>query len=296
MKKLIILIILLLVLSACGPKITGELKTRQKIVKQAVEVVPPKEVFEEHNVSIIIKQIHGLDKIEWGFDEGKNLVRIQIKDRLIDFYYKNNLLRKISDGDKSVELEYVDGVLSSASGDTELPIQYIVENGLLKSADDYKFTYTSDGKIWIFREALGAGLTYYYEDGMLDYFKKGNIVTHFYYNDKGQIKHIEDGRNHLILAYGRSQKLASLSGNLYGLGEMFDYGKGRISIISNVNDAVFYGEEELLKKAFDVYLSCTRFRSDVGVFEPIAYMVYNDYFDKNVYDYMLENFYCEWIS
>ncbi|MBN1645323.1 hypothetical protein JW851_04810 [Candidatus Woesearchaeota archaeon] len=295
MKKIVLFLILLLVLSACGPKISGELKTRQKIVKQAVEVVPPKEIFIKHNVSSIVKQIHDTEKIEWGFDENKNLVRIQDKENIINFYYKDGLLRKISDGDKSVELEYFNGFLSSASGNTELPIKYSVEDGLLRSADDYVFTYNEESKLWIFKEALGVGLTFYYEKGNLDFFKKGNIVTHFYYTDKNQVKHVEDGQNHLILAYGRGQNLASLSGNIYGLGEMFDYSKGRISIISNVNETVFYGEEEVLKKVFDMYLSCTRVRRDIGVFEPIAYVVYNNYFGRNVYDYMLENFYCEWI-
>ncbi len=292
---LAILIILLLVLSACGPKISGELKTRQKVVKKAVEFVPPKEVFIEHNVSNVIKQMHGLDKIEYGFDNDNNLVRIQKKDQIIYFYYKDGFLRKISDGSKSVELEYYNGFLSSALGDTELPVKYSMENNLLKSADDYSFTYTAEEDLWITKEGAGAGLTFYYEDGVLDFIKKGNIVTHFYYNDKDQVKHVEDGSNHLILAYGRGQKLASLSGNMYGTGEMFDYGKGRISIISNVDESVFYGDEENLKTVFDMYLSCTRFRRDISVFEPIAYVVYSDYFNKSVYDYMLENFYCEWI-
>lgn len=295
MKKIIVLfLVLLLFLSACGPKIEG-LKTREKIAKRAVEIVPAKEVFAEPNATSFVEQVFKTDKIEWGFDDNKNLVRLQHGADVVNFYYKDGFLRKISDGEKSVELEYFNGVLSSASGDTNLPLRYAVRDGLLTEADDYKFAYTSDGSLLMFREALGVGLNYYYEDSRLDYIKKGNVVTHFYYNDKGQLDHVEDRNNNLVLAYGRGQKLASLSGNVYGLGEMFDYGKGRISVISNVNESVFYGDEELLKKAFDLYLSCKKFRRGYMVFEPVAFAVDNNYFNKSVYDYMLENFYCEWL-
>ncbi len=296
MKKLVLLVILLLVLSACGPKISGELKIRQKVVKRAVEVIPPKEVFVEHNVTDVVKQIMGADKYEWGFDSEGNLVSLQKNKQLINFYYKDGVLRKISDGEKRVELEYVGGWLSSASGDTELPIHYVIEDGRLTDADDYKFTYGRDNKLWIFREALGAALTFYYDEGELDFFKKGNIVTHFYFDDENKLKHIEEqNARHLILGYGREDKLASFSGEFYGLGETFDYGKERISIISNVNPVVFTGNDELVEKAFHLYLSCARIRRGIMVFEPVAFVVINNYFDKSVYGYMLENFYCEWI-
>lgn len=295
MKKIIILVLVLLVLSACGPKISGELKTREKVVQRAVEVIPPKEVFTEPEVNETIEQVFKTDKVEWSFDNNKNLVRIQHNADIVNFYYKDGFLRKISDTKKSVELEYYDGFLSSASGDTELPNKYVVENGLLASADDYNFAYDNDEKLLIFKEGVGVGTNFYYEDDKLDFTKKGNVAVHFYYNDKGNLDHVEDGQNHFILAYGRGEKLASLSGNMYGLGEMFDYGKARISVISNEDESVFYGEEEALKKAFDLYVSCTRFRKGYMVFEPIAFVMNNDYFDKSVYDYMLDNFYCEWL-
>jgi len=293
MKKLMVMLVVVLFLQACGPEISGELKTKEKVLQKKVPL--PKEVFQPSNAAGFVKQITGNEKIEYGFDENNNLVSIQKGDYFARFFYKDGLLRKISDGQKSVELEYYDGYLSSVSGDTELPLHYVVENGLLKSADDYSFTYTRDGQLWIFREGLGPALTYYYEDDTLDFIKKGNVVTHFYYDGKDHLDHIEDGNNHLIIAYGRGGALASLSGNFYGLGEMFDYGDNRISVISNINESVFYGDDEINKKAFDLYVSCTRFRKGLGPFEPFAFQIYHNYFDRSVYDFMLENFYCEWL-
>ncbi|MBW2968627.1 hypothetical protein KY304_01375 [Candidatus Woesearchaeota archaeon] len=293
----VLLIVLLLVLSACGPKISGELKTRQKTIVKEVEVIPEKEIFLEHNATDFVKQVMGEVKYEWGFDEKGNLVSLQKDNEIIKFYYKDNVLRKISNDEKSVELEYFDSWLSSASGDTKLPLHYVVKDGLLMSADDYSFTYGRDNKLWIYREGLGASLTFYYDEGLLDFFKKGNIVTHFYFDDENKLKHIEEqNARHLIMGYGREDKLASFSGEFYGLGETFDYGKQRISIISNVNPVIFTGKDELAEKAFHLYLNCARIRKGITVFEPIAYVVINDYFNKSVYGYMLENFYCEWIQ
>jgi len=298
MKRLIAIVFLLVLLSGCGPEIKG-LQTREKVVQKEVQIIP-KEIFDEPNATKIIEQVSGVNKTEWGFDDANNLVLIKKGVDEVKFYYKDGFLKKISDGDKNIELEYFNGYLSSVSGDTDLPLHYVVEDGLLVSADDYHFTYTSEGNLWIFREGLGSPLTWYYnqkEPNKLDFFKKGNVVTHFYYTDKNQLKHVDDNNvRHLILGYGREQRLASLSGELYGVAETFDYDSGRVQIISNLQQNIFYGDDEVLrKKAFDYYMACTRIRNNFMVFEPIAYVVLNNYFGMSTYDYMLQNFYCRWI-
>ncbi|MBD3361870.1 hypothetical protein GF358_03705, partial [Candidatus Woesearchaeota archaeon] len=113
MNKFIFVLIILILLSACGPKITG-IQTRERTLTREVEVIPPKEVFEEPVINHTVDQIFKKDKIEWSFDSDKNLVQIQHGPEIVKFYYKDGLLRKISDGEKSVELEYYNGYLSSA--------------------------------------------------------------------------------------------------------------------------------------------------------------------------------------
>jgi len=297
MKKLFVIFVLLVFLTACGPEITG-LKTREKTVQK--EVLKPKEAFAEPNATSFIEQTMGADKIDWGFDNAGNLVSLKEKDREVKFYYKDDLLRKVSDGNKNIELEYVDGYLSSVKGDTLLPKRYVVKNGDLVSADDYDFTYTSKGNLWIFREDVGVPLTFYYNEDdadKLDYFKKGNVVTHFYYDSTGRITHVDDNNvRHLILAYGREDRLAALSGELYGVGETFDYDSSRIQIVSNIAQNLFHGDDPVLrKKAFDYYLSCTRIRKNTMTLEPIPYVVLHEYFGMSVYDYMMQNFYCGWL-
>ncbi len=298
MKTLFAVLVLLLVLTACGPEITG-LKTREKIVQKEVPVVA-KEVFPEPNATVFIEQTAGADKIDWGFDSAGNLVSLKGTGRKVKFYYKDGLLRKASDGNEEIELEYVDGYLSSVKGDDLLPKRYVAKNGDLAGADDYDFTYTNEGNLWIFRESVGVPLTFYYDEDdadKLDYFKKGNVVTHFYYDSDGRLTRVDDNNvRQLIMAYGREDRLAALSGELYGIGETFDYDSGRIQIISNIAQNIFHGDDAFLrKKAFDYYLACTRVRKNTMAFEPIPYVVLHEYFGMSVYDYMMQNFYCRWL-
>lgn len=299
MKKLFVIFVLLVFLTACGPEITG-LKTREKVVQKEAPVVA-KEVFPEPNATVFIEQVAGTEKIDWGFDSAGNLVSLKENSREAKFYYKDGLLRKVSDGNAEIELEYVDGYLSFVKGDDLLPRRYVVKNGDLASADDYDFTYTNEGNLWIFREGAGSPLTFYYTEDdadRLDYFKKGNVVTHFYYDSNGRITRVDDNNvRQLIMAYGREDRVAALSGALYGIGETFDYDSGRIQIVSNVEKNIFQGNDAFLrKKAFDYYLACTRVRKNTMSFEPIPYVVLHEYYGMSVYDYMMQNFYCRWIK
>jgi hypothetical protein len=297
MKKVFcVLVFLLFVFSACGPEISGEMQTREKTVKRPVEKILKAEVFKEPIVANEVRQTRNEEEIIWGFDNLNNLVSLKFDDKETLFYHKDNVLRKITDNEKTVELQYADGFLSSVSGSTGLPKHYVVESGLLRSADDYKFTYSEDGSLMTFQEGKGVGLNFFYEDDVLKFYKKGNIVTHFFYNRKGQLTQIEeDNSRHLILGYGRERVLVSLSGGFYGLGETFDYGSGRIMIVSNNEKNTFYGNDALNKKVFELYLSCKRLRKGFRVFEPLAFVVKQDYMKHGVYDYMIENFYCEWL-
>lgn len=299
MRKIFALLALILLLSACGPEITG-LKTREKVVQKEVPVVA-KEVFAEPNATKVIEQVVGTGKAEWGFDDSGNLVSLSGNGQDVKFYYKDGLLRKASDGSAEIELEYADGYLSSAKGDELLPLHYVVKNGELASADDYTFTYTNEGNLWIFRESVGVPLTFYYDEDnadRLDFFKKGNVVTHFYYDSDGRITRVDDNNaRQLIMAYGREDRVAALSGELYGIGETFDYDSGRIQIVSNVEQNIFYGDDAFLrKKAFDYYLACTRIRRNIMPFEPIPYVVLHEYYGMSAYDYMMQNFYCRWMQ
>ncbi len=218
--------------------------------------------------------IEGSKNTIFRYDDAGNLIRVN--DLLLE--YEDGLLKKSIDGSEIVVFEYFSGLLKKIKSKTEYTT----------------FTYDIAGTLTSVEKNTNPAAMLKYDKGNSIYeIEKAGSVFKLYYDDKGKLKDVDMSDNHIIIGRGKESRLTSLTGQLYGQGEMFDYMDDRIKVISNVEPSEFTGPDNLRLKAFNLYLICTRIKQLDVAFDVIPYAIVRNYFGMDVDDYVLNNYFCE---
>lgn len=229
---------------------------------------------------------------KYGFDDSGEIALIENSKKTVISYDDSGNIAGIGD----IKLEYEDNLLRKAiNGDEVTLFEY--SNGKLAKVKNKKesvtFTYDIAGTLaGVEKDANPITALKYDENNNINEIEKSGAIFKLYYDDKGKLKDIDMRDNHIIIGRGRESRLVSLSGSLYGQGEMFDYMDDRIKIISSISSE-FTGPDDLRIKAFNLYLICTRIKQLDVIFDVAPYAIVRNYFGMDPYSYVINNYFCE---
>ncbi len=295
-------ILALILLTACVPIPVAPVKNATKpaeqhvIINQTEVVIPPP-------FTTVVQQRRN-DNITWGYDEAGNLVLVNGTAKTSVLSYENNKLVRIDDGIKPLTLAYdAQGRLVSADkGVRHWTFAYNSRSQLVEMADDENVHILYDSKQRLSSVARDSGTsTEFAYDAMNrtgTMFRFG-IKTNLAYDSENRLKLLERGDDHLVLAYWRYNLLSSLSGTMYGMKETVNYGPNDIALISNVEKNDFTSMNASLPErryhAFNTFLFCTRFRKLPVIFDGQSWVIFHEYMQGDIKDYLLIDFVCDYL-
>ncbi|MEM4263971.1 MAG: hypothetical protein QW666_03715 [Candidatus Woesearchaeota archaeon] len=292
--KIVPALILLFFLISCVPVPEPEkIPEMNENIKEAIE--PVKQEAESRTVepAAFVEQSFKDSTARYGFDDAGQLISIEgSKNTVLQYDGAGHLV-----GIDGINLEYADGLLRSVDDNGEITT-FEYSSGRLSKIISKKmyitFTYDVAGTlIGVSKGQNPAVMFTYDEKNNINTIENAGSVFNLYYDDKGKLKDIDMRDSHIIIGRGKESRLVSLTGQLYGQGEMFDYMNDRIKVISNVEPSEFTGPDNLRIKAFNLYLICTRIKQLDVIFDAIPYAIVRNYFGMDVYDYVVNNYFCE---
>lgn len=297
MRITVTILIILVFLVSCvpvpeQPKAPELKEENNNIAPITVEPESPVAVKSAEATKYAIQEFQDKSVAKYGFDDSGELVLIDNGKKTVISYDDAGNIAGIGD----IKLEYEDNQLRRAiNGDEVTAFEY--SNGKLAKVKNKResvtFTYDVAGTLTgVEKDANPITVLKYDENNNMNEIEKSGAVFKLYYDDKGKLKDIDMRDNHIIIGRGRESRLVSLSGSLYGQGEMFDYQDDRIKIISSTSSE-FTGPDDVRIKAFNLYLICTRIKQLGGIFDAVPYAIVINYFGMDAYSYVINNYFCE---
>ena len=268
----------------------------QEVKKEEPEIVLP-----EIKQSFVARQKWFDEEIVYGYDAELNLVSVEREHKKILFYYaQDGFLESIVAPDRAVEFHRNErGELTKIidkSKETQIKYDFYGRPSKVDFSDGETLAFEFDGfnRLLKFRRGAGIPVVFFYRDNKLVSFTKASVVTELSFNAAGLLKGVLTGDDHLVVNYGRDNLLSYFAGSKYGLGETVSYNTNDVSLVSNKDNAVFSGDPEPVRfKAFNLYLGCTKFKRIPVVFDPLAYVLFENYFKEDVVGYLVNNYVCE---
>ncbi len=277
---------------------------KKAVVMPKEEAVIPEVVQEKvHDIkaSFVAVQKWFDEEILYSYDDSLNLVAVDRRDKRIKLFYTHDgFVQEIIAPDRILEFyRNPRGELTRITDNNkEITIKYDFYGRPSKVTfnDGDTLTFEFDGFNRLLKVKRGVGIpsVFFYRDNKLASLTKQSVVTEFSFNADGLLRSVLTGDDYLVLNYGKDKLLSYLAGSKYGLAETISYNTNDVSLVSNKDNAVFTGEPEQVRfKAFNLYLGCTKFKRIPVVFDPIAYVLFNNYFKEDIIGYLVNNYVCE---
>lgn len=245
-----------------------------------------------------VLQTRGDTVVLYWFDQNDNIILINNSGKSTYFFYDGDKLMMIKSWDKERNFLYGSGLLTNVVSKYETT-DFVRDawNRLIGIEDGEKvsFSYDPNDRLLSFKRGSGMPTTFEYDEkDRIKSFTKVLTTTNAYYDDSGRLKLLDTQNSFLVIAYWREDLLSSLSGDVYGLKETVSYNQNDIKLVSATDESVFTGELERLRiNALNTYLFCKKFRKAPVVFDALSYILFYDYFDEGVEEYIVMSYYCE---
>ena len=294
MRKWVVLA-LLTVLVSCVP-VTEPPEPEKPVPEKVVET----EVVIKRTPDVVetITQT-GARNVKYGFNKYDDLVQVDSPEGQTTFEY-DDYGKLVSIGDGTIKFTYDGDKLVKVSREFETVELAYNAFGDLERVDDaeiHKFKYDANARL-VEHQRGNAPPTVFEIDDENKTVKttKSTIVADFYYNEEGLVQDVNRNDRHIIIGYGREDKLSSFSGVIYGVGETISYNPNSIEVVSNERHAEFTGHYRIRPKILDLYLYCNMIRRIPVFFDPIAYVIANNYLGYSTEEYILKGYYCEFVK
>jgi YD repeat-containing protein len=300
MRKIVLLMALLL-LSACVPEYQEPQTIAEKIKPKPAPVVN-ETVLEIPDTPVKVWQTRGSERILWGYSRAGDLVLINSSKKTVVLDYLDHKLLSIDDGVKPLKFYYdsSDRLNRVEKGIRKWIFTYSSKGNLLTMEDgeDIGVTYDSKGRLSSVARDGGPSTEFEYDDlNRTKMVYKAKVGTEVRYDSEGRIAMIRRQDDYIVLGYWRYNLLSSLSGPMYGLKETVNYGPSTITLISNTEQNAFESEDpedfETRAKSFNTFLFCTRFRKLPVIFDGQSWVMFREYFKGSIKEYLTMGFVCD---
>ncbi len=293
MKHVVVLALMLLV--SCVPvpdELPAEKPVAEPVTTAEVQIVRTPEVVET------VVQTSPNQIVTYGFNKYDDLVSIKTPEGETTFWYDEyGKLTTVNEG--QVNFSYAGSQLvqiQKAFASVDLAYNAFGDLVTVDNAETHTFKYDANAELVEYKRGNAPATTFEIAGNRTIKLVRSYIDTIFRYNEEGLVKNVDRNDNHIIIAYGREDALASFSGSIYGVGETISYNPHSIELVSNSRPAEFTGHDRLRPKLFELYAYCTMLRRTPVFFDPIAYVLANNIYGYTVTDYVLKGYYCEFIQ
>lgn len=295
------LIILILVLTACTPRqIALQLETSPQQNTSTTPPSPVSEVYEEPPTRTVHQT--GSNPATYGLSDDNRILIINKPNANWTFYYDAEKLTSIT-GPESITFLYTKNKLHNITREGKtLTLTYDSRDRLVQAQggrETLHFDYDSlDLVRAVRRGAAGKTSIDYDKQGRIKYLTRGLLTTSVYFTNRSKVNNFDADDIKLILAYGRDDRLGSLSGKMFGPGLTVSYGPNypptEAKIIHAIDDSIFQASyKETLYPIVDNYLYCNYLsRYKDLLFDGISYTFYTSYFTNNISNYLAMQFTC----
>ncbi len=235
----------------------------------------------------------------FGFDEHEKLVQVLSEGSVINVHHEGEQYKTIIKNNEPVQFWY---------GERNLLTNITTQKGQLDfhydRYDRVSVLVTPDKKLrmeWDIKDQLlsaqinqGLPTTFLYNDKkQVSSFKKTSRDTTVRYDEKGRIRGLDSDDDHLVIHYWKDNLMSSFSGSKYGLKETINYGPTEIKLVSNTDETlVTEGTDTTRTKVFNFFLTCKKIKQLPVLFDPTAWVIYQNYFKTDSADYFVNNVLC----
>ena len=235
----------------------------------------------------------------FGFDEDEMLVQVLNEDIPVLFYPGGERYKRIVKKNKPIDFWYGERSLLTniTTPKWQLSFHYDKYDRVsVLVAPDKKVRMDWDIKDQLLSVQINQGLptTFTYNDKkQVTSFKKTARETSVRYDEKGRTRGFDSDDDHLVIHYWRDNLMSSFSGSKYGLKETINYGPTEIKLVSDSDHAsVTEGTETARIKVFNFFLTCKKIKHVPVIFDPTAWVIYQNYFKTDSVDYFVNNVLC----
>lgn len=271
------------------PKVEPKLQS-QPVVKEPVKITA---------TSFVTHKKDG-QEIVFGYDSEGKLVSVDDSGKEIRFLYTHDgFIEEISDASRKIVFDYNPRgeLIKITDGDDVTAIKYNFYGFVSKISlpkDTLTFEFDNLGRLVKFRRGVGYETTLFNKENHVVSLNKGSDTTDFLYNQYGLLKLARTGDDYWVLNYGKDLLLSYFAGTKHNLGETISYNTNDVSVVSKTDNSFFVGGTEPVRfDAVNIYLACSKFKKLPVFFDPLAYVIYTNYFKKDLVAYVVNNFVCD---
>lgn len=282
------------------PEYTPKQVQKQETTVQKPQEKPAEITLPKASIEYTVLHENNGKKIIYGYDKNFNLAAFTDgKKQAILEYTQDGNLEKITAGERAIKFNYNQrGQLTKIEDDGRVVQLRYDLNGFLKlyesAHDKLAFQFDALGKLMTYKRGEGYETKFTYNKEKLDSFVKDGTVTKITFGAKNLVKGIVTDDSYLVINYGKDDLLSYLAGAKYGLAETISYNTNDESIVSSTDNSIFTGKPETARiTALNLHLSCAKFKKLPVLFDPVAYLLYTNYFKEDIVSYFVNNFVCD---